>query len=137
MALCCLVYSSEKTKRPDMPVILMTPPPFDAPAWDQNKPLAESGSRSNEAAREYGERVKQVGKDHKCLVLDVYALLGGNGTDYGQYLSDGLHLNGSGNTKLYEGPMGLIQKDLPHLVPMEDDGTTGIPMEEKLWTDLC
>jgi lysophospholipase L1-like esterase len=126
-----LSFSSARTNKPDLTIILMTPPPFDAPAWDENKPLPESGSRSNDAAREYGERVKLVGKNHNCHVLDVFELLGGNGNDYGQYLSDGLHLNGSGNTKLYEGLMELIQRELPHLAPEE------IPMEEKLWTDLC
>jgi len=116
----------------------MTPPPFDAPAWDANKPLPESGSRSNDVAREYGERVKKVSKEHACSVLDVFDLLGGNGdVDFGQYLSDGLHLNASGNTKLYEGLMELVQQELPHLVPAEDESTIGIPMEEKLWTDLC
>jgi len=132
-----LNHCSEATKQPNLPIILMTPPPFDAPAWDENKPLPESGSRSNEAAREYGELVKEVGSAKDCLVLDVFAILGGNGSDYGQYLSDGLHLNGEGNTKLYEGLMDLIKKELPQLAPMEDEGTTGIFMEEKLWTDLC
>lgn len=125
------------SKKPDLPIILMTPPPFDAPAWDQNKPLPESGSRSNEVARDYGERVKKVGAELNCPVLDVFEAMGGSGNEYGQFLSDGLHLNGSGNTKLYEGLMELIQRELPQLAPLDEEGTTGIPMEEKPWTELC
>ncbi len=126
-----------ETKNADLPIILMTPPPFDAATWDLNKPLPESGSRSNQAARAYGQFVKQAGAELHCPVLDVFEEMGGDGEDYGQYLSDGLHLNGEGNTKLYQGLMELIRRELPDLAPMEDEGTTGLPMEEKLWTELC
>jgi lysophospholipase L1-like esterase len=85
--------------------------------------------------------VKKVAAQHGCPVVDVFEALGGNGDEYGQNLSDGLHLNGHGNTLLFEGLLKMIKTHYPYLAPMEDGdekyGTTGIPMEEKLWRDLC
>ena len=66
----------QETKNADLPIILMTPPPFDAPTWDLNKPLPESGSRSNQAARAYGQCVKQVGVE---LTLSGTRFVSGNG----------------------------------------------------------
>lgn len=128
-----------KSEQSDFPIILMTPPPLNEAAWSTHCP--EPNKRSNEAAREYGERVKKVAARNGCPVVDVFEALGGNGDKYGQNLSDGLHLNGRGNTLLFEGLLKIIKTHYPHLAPMEDGdekyGTTGIPLEEELWRDQC
>ena len=119
----------------------MTPPPVDSKAWDHYctivspRPLS---SRSNYNSKKYGERVTLIGEEMGCSVLDTYKLLGGDkGEDfYGKFLSDGLHLNEKGNRIVYRGIMEIIQSDFQHLLPVEQ-GNEGIPLEEKLWSDLC
>lgn len=129
--------------RTHVPIILMTPPPVDIDAWFRSRGYEEDAAydRANDVARNYGNRVKQVGVDFNCSILDVFDLLGGNGDDYGQNLRDGLHLSGDGNKLLYTGLMDLITTDFPELAPMLDGngryGKVGVPLEEKLWSELC
>lgn len=128
-------------------VILMTPPPCDGEAWKKfsnaNFGLGnEKLVRTNEASKAYGDACGRVAAELGCECLNVYELLGGgNGKDiYSKHLSDGLHLSGSGNTLVFEGLMTLIKEKFPEIAPMEGDGkneATGIPMEHKLWLDLC
>jgi isoamyl acetate esterase len=114
-----------------LPIILLTPPPFDAEAWMKHKGI-DSPGRSNDVAREYGERVKlvaaQVNNDTaattmiKCAVIDTWNLLHGASTNkehcyYSQYLSDGLHLNEAGNRIVYDAIMDVLQREFPHVAP--------------------
>mmetsp|Transcript_35865 Transcript_35865/g.39648 ORF Transcript_35865/g.39648 Transcript_35865/m.39648 type:complete len:267 (+) Transcript_35865:40-840(+) len=112
------------------PVILFTPPPVDGIAWSD---------RGNEIAKEYGNVVKEVGKELNCSVLDVFTLLEGNESvqTYGKYLRDGLHLSEDGNILLYQGLMKLLQKDYPHLLPKDDDDSGLLPLDGKLWREMC
>ena len=131
----------------DVPVILFTPPPVDVDAWyaERGEPADKErvNDRANDNAERYERVVKEVGRDTGCPVLDVFDLLGGNGPaeEFGRHLRDGLHLSESGNVLAYEGLMKLIGKELPHLLPMTDGqgkyGQTGVPLEEKLWGELC
>ena len=116
----------------------MTPPPFDAASWRKTRNLEVDG-RANEVARSYGEQAKLVGQKLNCNVLDVWETLQGETSPevYGKYLSDGLHLNEEGNRKVYQGLMALIKAQLPELAPMEECVPTGIPLEGKLWDELC
>jgi lysophospholipase L1-like esterase len=96
--------------------------------------------RRNEVTRNYGSACREVAAAHDCDVVDVFELLGGNGSDYSQHLSDGVHLSGSGNTLLCNALMQLLYDRYPNLAPMSGDGkneNVGIPMEEALWKDLC
>jgi hypothetical protein len=125
------------------------------------------GAREIETTQKYGQSVKDLVTDtstavvvdgnnnnndntdelklEACHVLDAFELLGGlNVQQATTNLRDGLHLNSQGNVKFYEGLMDLIQTKLPNLAPMHDEdgegkhGTKGgIPMEEKLWLELC
>lgn len=137
-----------------VPIILFTPPPVSSKAWDHYctvtspRPLSP---RSNDKSREYGMKVKEIGKEMNCAVVDTFSLLGGYIDDdhniseehYNQYLTDGLHLNGEGNRIVFDGLMDVLKKHHPDLLPMEDEdgggkyGTNGIPLEEKLWSELC
>ena len=72
------------------------------------------------------------------MVVDTHKLLGGDKdrSFYGQYLTDGLHLAEKGNRIVFDGIMDVIRSDLEHLLPLEE-GDVGVPLEEKLWSELC
>lgn len=91
--------------------MLLTPPPVDTNKWDRhNKKLERDPSyRANTVAKRYGDRVKEVARQYDCLVVDVFALLGGQEENHAPHLSDGLHLSGSGNELVYDGLMQLLQ----------------------------
>jgi lysophospholipase L1-like esterase len=135
-----IVTSIRKTIPADFPIILITPPPVDEAAWIEFRQL-EKSNRDNVNTRSYGEQVKQIAAKLNCHVVDAWELLDGATEERGKYLSDGLHLNEEGNRRLYDGLMQLLEKEYPHLAPMEDGdgkyGTCGIPLEEKLWTEMC
>ena len=126
----------------EFPIILLTPPPVDEVAWKTFKHLPTS-NRTNQRARMYGDRVKQVAKDLHCPVIDTWELLEGNSDERSKYLADGLHLQENGNRLIYQAVMDLIRNQYPKLAPMADDdgegkyGSSGIPVEEKLWGELC
>jgi hypothetical protein len=48
-----------------------------------------------------------------------------------------LHLTEEGNRIVFDGIMDAIRSDLEHLLPLEEDGGVGVPLEEKLWSELC
>ena len=131
----------------DHPILLLTPPPVDEVAWKQHcddkyGDVSKESTRRNSLAQAYGEAVKEVaGMDMNCAVVDTWELLEGETPERGQYLSDGLHLNETGNRKVYQGIMATITKHYPKLLPMQDGdgkhGASGIPVEEKLWSELC
>ena len=130
--------ASSSGDKDELPIILITPPPFNAAAWREFRKLTVDG-RANEVAKSYGDKVKEVGSTNNCKVLDSWdALEGGTSPEvYGKYLSDGLHLNAKGNEKLYNALLELIKRELPDLAPMEEGATTGVPLEGKLWEELC
>jgi lysophospholipase L1-like esterase len=138
-----LTRGSNDSKRSnnDFPIVIMTPPPVDNEAW-KNELEIEDYDRTNEGARKYGLQAQEVAKTFdNCSVLDTWELLGGNTSKFSGYLCDGLHLSDSGNRLVYEGLMELIKREYPHLAPEECvDGeyqNGGMPVEEKLWGDLC
>ena len=59
------------------PIILFTPTPVSPKAWDHYctvtspRPLSP---RSNERSKEYGLRVKKIGKEMDCTVVDTFSL---------------------------------------------------------------
>lgn len=127
------------------PIILITPPPIDKTAWDKFciEGFGELSPRTNEVTKRYGDKVKLVGKELGCSVVDSFSLLGGNESEetYGKNLEDGLHLNGQGNQLLFDGLMSTITTDFIELAPMEGGdgkyGDKGIPLEGALWKELC
>lgn len=126
------------------PIFLITPPPVSQTMWDKycTDQYGEVRPRTNEASKQYGDRVKSVAKHLGCSVVDSFMLLEGNKSEdtYGKYLEDGLHLNGLGNKALFNGVMDCIRSNYPDLAPMEGDGKTeekGIPVDGALWEELC
>jgi lysophospholipase L1-like esterase len=139
----CIIRAN--TRAYDLPILLLTPPPVDEVAWRKHCELqyGETGpsSRTNSRAEEYGKKVKAAaGSDVACAVVDVWELLQGETDERGKYLSDGLHLNGAGNAKVFEGIMEAIKKHFPSIAPMEDgdgkNGLSGLALEEQMWRDL-
>jgi lysophospholipase L1-like esterase len=132
--------SEDQTCEDSFPIIVMTPPPVDDETW-KNELGRDDYDRTNENGRKYGEEAKKVAKQLNCPVLDTWELLEGHTSNFSAHLSDGLHLSESGNRIIYEGLMDLIKKEYPHLAPREYiDGEYqegGIPVEEKLWDELC
>jgi lysophospholipase L1-like esterase len=136
----------EKTENADFPIFVLTPPPLDNEAWKETmKTWVEIDylERTNDHTRKYVEEAKKVAEKHNCTVLDTWELLGGSSdvAEYGKHLSDGLHLSESGNRLIFDALISKIRSDFPHLAPMVDGdekyGETGIPVEEKLFTELC
>lgn len=127
---------------PDLPVVLISPPPIDEEAWKMTQKQDES-DRSNDAARQYGIAAREVAiswdSSNTCFV-DSWEALEGSDIARSKYLCDGLHLNEPGNEKLHEALVQAIQETFPQLSPMTDGngryGSIGIPLEEKLWTEL-
>jgi lysophospholipase L1-like esterase len=126
----------------DFPIIVLTPPPVDNEAWKTWREI-DYFDRTNDHTRKYVEEAKKVAEKHNCTVLDTWEILGGSSdvAEYGKHLSDGLHLSESGNRLIFDALIGKIRSDFPHLAPMVDGdekyGETGIPVEEKLWDELC
>lgn len=120
----------------------MTPPPIDETAWAADRNMVKS-DRQNQLARTYGEKVMQVAVEQSCHCVDTWSILQGSSERRGDFLSDGLHLNEEGNRRVFEGLMDLLKFELPALAPMDDSdgegkhGKSGIPVEEKLWKELC
>mmetsp|Transcript_5141 Transcript_5141/g.7604 ORF Transcript_5141/g.7604 Transcript_5141/m.7604 type:complete len:306 (+) Transcript_5141:34-951(+) len=144
--------SNQQQQQDQPPIILFTPPPVSAKAWDHYctvtspRPLSP---RSNDNCREYGKVVQQIAKDMDCAVVDTFSLLGGDQDDvdvddeeyYAKYFVDGLHLNNEGNAIVYRGLMETLKEHHHELLPMVDGdgryGSSGVPLEEKLWSELC
>ena len=125
------------------PIVLITPPPIFSPKWEEfcKKYGRDKSDRTNEASRQYGLAMQSVGKELKCETLDTWTLLGGDAQGYERYLTDGLHLSEEGNKTIYEGLMKLVEDTIPNLAPMTEGegryGDVGVPLCEKLWTELC
>lgn len=136
-----------RTHLPSIPVILLTPPPCDIERRTefclQTYGNLDRARRSNENARLYAQAVRIVGQEHECSVVNVFECLGGDGTSVEAYrdnLSDGVHLTARGNTLVYRALVELIDREYPHLAPMTDGdgrhGTTGVPLDQKLWDEF-
>ena len=143
---------------PPPPIIVMTPPPVHEESWAAFKGV-EISTRKNNNIRRYGHVVKEVVSElqrqqhpKSCYyeVLDIWELLNGassedpNNERIVKYVTDGVHLNEDGNRIIYDGIMNLLKEKFPHVLPMDDsdgDGkygiNGGIPVEEKLWTEMC
>lgn len=125
------------------PIILMTPPPVHEPSWAAFKGV-EVSTRKNANMYKYGQLIKELGAELDCEVIDTWTVLGGDlGERAKQNLTDGVHLSESGNRLLYEAVMELLKEKFPDLAPMDDSdgegkyGKSGIPVQEKLWTEMC
>lgn len=122
------------------PILLITPPPFDAQAWMASRQVDTPG-RDNMIAKSYGDKLKQVcDKLEMCSVVDTWTALEGPTDAKIKYLSDGLHLNEAGNKLVHKAIVDVLAKDYPDILPMRDGegrhGKSGVALEEPLWREL-
>lgn len=120
----------------ELSIILITPPPVD----DDIAAEYLTSTRT----RQYANRVQSVANTCNCACLDLFEVFSiSNKEDEQDYYwtDDGVHLNEKGDELVYEGLMKLIQTEFPQLAPMTDGngkyGSIGIPLQEKLWHELC
>jgi len=132
-----------ETNQQQTPIILFTPPPVSPKAWDHfctvtsPRPLSP---RSNAQCKLYGTKLKEIGREMDCSVVDTYQLLGGSDEEvYKRHLVDGIHLNGEGNRLVYDGLMEVIKMKLGDrgVLPLEEGGDSGVPLDQKLWSEMC
>lgn len=126
------------------PIIMFTPPPVSPKAWDHfctvtsPRPLSP---RSNAQCKLYGTKLKEIGREMDCSIVDTYQLLGGDKGEeyYKRYLVDGIHLNGEGNRIVYDGLMEVIKEELGDrgILPLEEGADSGVPLDQKLWSEMC
>ncbi|KAI0637368.1 SGNH hydrolase [Trametes polyzona] len=103
-------------------VVLVTPPPVQPARWAASlaqlagAPL-EPPDRSLEASREYARGVGEVGVQEGVPVVDVWGKIwdaaGGDEDRVGEFLSDGLHLNGKGYAIVYDALIATIEEKYP------------------------
>ena len=152
---------------PPPPIIVMTPPPVHEESWAAFKGVEISTRKNNNIRRyghvvkEVVSELQRQQHPKSCYyeVLDIWELLNGassedpNNERIVKYVTDGVHLNEDGNRIVYEGIMNLLREKFPHVLPSMDDETAdngdgnkygikngnggGIPIEEKLWTEMC
>ena len=97
---------------PTAVIVLVTPPTVDTALWP---------TRSPSSAAAYAEVVREVvraGNDARLALLDLHELTLDD-------LRDGLHLNSSGNKKVFSGLQTLLRDQFPELVPKAADGVLG------------
>lgn len=128
-----------KAASPSLPILLITPPPVDEEAWAKARGTSPVSDRTNARAKAYGNAAREKLHGH-VSVVDAFHLLEGDSSNRAQYLSDGLHLNEKGNTRLFEGLMAVLRSEHPSIAPLDNEHEAtgaGLPVEEKLWRDLC
>eukprot|EP00245_Coleochaete_scutata_P014879 TRINITY_DN6439_c0_g1_i1.p1 TRINITY_DN6439_c0_g1~~TRINITY_DN6439_c0_g1_i1.p1 ORF type:complete len:257 (+),score=36.94 TRINITY_DN6439_c0_g1_i1:165-935(+) len=105
-------------------VILIAPPPVDEESRLLHQKITYGDKatgiveRTNEAAGQYAEACKSVGREMGVPVLDMWQLVQEIPDWATRCLSDGLHLTAQGNEVVFEGLLHIIQSDmgLPSLV---------------------
>ena len=139
--------------RPDLRIILITPPPVDERmlrATDTaNIPGFNGLRRTADTTAKYAEAVRQVGKDRGVQVCDVWSAMmreagwdanstgplpGSEAADENavlrRFFSDGLHLTPDGYRVLYHQLMALISDTWPDQLPEK------LPMVLPAWNEL-
>ena len=119
-------------------IILITPPPVNAKMWE-NYCLTNFGQRRGKRdlkhVQKYAKKLKEVGKNLNCPVLDLFEVF--EKSEDKDFYCDGLHLSTLGNKLVFDALMELISKDLPSKAPLEEGKDIGLPLEEKIWSELC
>ncbi|KAL0077588.1 SGNH hydrolase-type esterase domain-containing protein [Phycomyces blakesleeanus] len=107
---------------PSLRLVLITPPPINEVQW---KVVCEENGiqldRKFETTRLYAECARNVGKEHKIPVINLWDEIldraKEQNRDLSQFLSDGLHLSSLGNQTAYELFMEVINTHFPELHP--------------------
>jgi len=122
---------------PTTRIILVTPPPVDTAtrradleSRDPPVPL----DRLFDVTESYAEAVREVAASEGVAVVDIWSAVweaaGKEERGLGQYLADGLHLNGRGYEILYDALMATIAEEYP------DVHYDNIPFVFPQWKDI-
>lgn len=95
------------------PLILVTPPAFDATAYRQGKEDLGSDNRSDQSAGRYAAACVSVGKKVGVPVIDLWNAM--HKADWKPLLRDGLHLSARGNRFLFELLMEALALHVPEI----------------------
>lgn len=105
-----------KEQNPDIALILVTPPPVDHTRWP---------SRHNELVSTYAEAVRRIAVDKAAVLVDLWITADAIAIND---LEDGLHLNESGNSKVFFAVQRGIREAWPHLA-----SCCSVPMQYPDW----
>ncbi|EIW60751.1 SGNH hydrolase [Trametes versicolor FP-101664 SS1] len=122
-ALVRAVRSPESPRySPDTRVVLLTPPPVQPARWAAalagfTGSAVQAPDRSLEESRRYAEGVRAVAGREGVAVADVWGKIweaaGGDEERVGEFLVDGLHLNGKGYQVAYDALIAAIEEKYP------------------------
>ena len=115
-------------------IVLITPPPVDEVAlneYNAKKGKTIVSDRNNENTFKYVLVVKDLAKKYNLPFVDLWNLLKGDTTERGKFLSDGLHLNPSGNGILFEN----LSRVLVSAFPNEFD-PDNMQIDHPFWTQF-
>mmetsp|Transcript_10604 Transcript_10604/g.17286 ORF Transcript_10604/g.17286 Transcript_10604/m.17286 type:complete len:275 (-) Transcript_10604:166-990(-) len=120
------IVNTLQKKLPNAQLVIITPPPIWEPklkSMNIMKSKKPELDRTNERTLEYVQVCKALGKQYQIPVVDAWTALGGATNNRADFLSDGLHLNNSGNKRLFEAVRSTLTKALgnkwvPEYMPM-------------------
>jgi lysophospholipase L1-like esterase len=117
-----------------VPVVLVTPPPRINPQ------TLGRGPPFTRLICPYAEVVIEVAEETNCASVDLFAAFQSRPNEQ-FWKSDGVHLTQQGNSLVYKGILGAIGESYPQVTPMTDGngkyGKIGVPLEGKIWSELC
>ena len=116
-------------------VLLITPPPCDAKAWQESMerqgkaPMGAQPNRESSVTAKYAAYCMSVGEAMEVATLDLHSLMcNAPDTDYRTLLEDGLHPNNAGEEHIFKLILGAIQRNFPELAPGKfEDGPLPLP----------
>ena len=126
-------------------LILITPPQLDEPVWREylarRDNVPPEKSRDVNTTRLYADAVRAIGREWCIPVLDLWELTGKDEDGVYRWFMDGLHFNGRGNARWFEGLVQCIEQHYPTLraealgmdAPLYDDGWDFTAEAEQKW----
>ena len=116
-------------------ILLITPPPCDAKAWQESMerqgkaPMGAQPNRESSVTAKYAAYCMSVGEAMEVATLDLHSLMcNAPDTDYRTLLEDGLHPNNAGEEHIFKLILGAIQRNFPELAPGKfEDGPLPLP----------
>ena len=101
-------------------IVIITPPAVNSDLWP---------TRSIEQVTPYASVVRELAAEYNLGLIDLHSNDNGNKKIELSDLRDGLHLNETGNNKVFESIRNLIRSKYPALCPDDNsDGKPNIPL---------
>jgi len=127
------IFDTLQTKLPKAKLVIITPPPI----WEEKleemnraKGRHPTLDRTNERTLQYASVCKDLGAQRGIPVVDAWTSMEGNNVNRANFLSDGLHLNSAGNTKLFKAARAVISRYYPEFTQ------EALPMHMMEWSQM-